>query len=155
MPELATFTVNPIEYSDDKGNRLDQPRYQYKPYPKMLYRANGQTKIVQDANEHKKAGKEWSDIPTKKRIWDTRQIDVGFSIGEHHLAFLQAEGFDFGKVEEAKAFFDGLNDAAKESFLVDAAAWIPPASPVSWEMPEDNENLPKKRGPGRPPKDAA
>ena len=141
MPEIVQFTVNPIEYTNAEGHRLDQPRYVYRPYPKMLYKADGSTKIVQDANEHKRAGKEWSDIPTKKRIWDTRQIDAGFSIGEHHLDFLQAEGFDFKSLDEAKAFFDGLTDVAKEAFLTDAAAWIPPE--------------PQKRGPGRPPKELA
>ena len=55
MPELATFSVNPIEYQDADGNRLDQPRYVYKPYPKMLYRADGATKIVSDAIEHGKS----------------------------------------------------------------------------------------------------
>lgn len=137
MPELVEFAKSPIEYQDANGNRLDVSRYAYKPYPKMLHRADGATQIVKDADEHKKVGKEWSDIPFKKRVWDTRQIDVGFSIGEHHLQFLQSEGFDFSKLEDAKAFFDGLNDAAKEAFLTDAAAWIPPESP--------------KRGPGRPP----
>jgi hypothetical protein len=141
MPELVEFSVSPIEYADAQGNRLDVSRYTYKPYPKMLYRADGATKIVQDADEHRKAGKEWNDIPTKKRIWDTRQIDIGFSIGDHHLAFLQSEGFELKTLDEAKAFFDGLNDAAKEAFLTDAANWIPPE--------------PQKRGPGRPPKDAA
>lgn len=137
MPELVEFAKSPIEYQDEKGNRLDVSRYVYKPYPKMLYRADGATKIVQDADEHKKVGKEWTDIPTKKRIWDTRKVDTGYSIGEYHLEFLQAEGFEFVKVEEAKAFFDGLDDAAKEAFLTDAAAWIPPVE--------------QKRGPGRPP----
>lgn len=142
MPELVEFTVSPIEYSDDKGNRLDVSRYQYKPYPKMLYRADGQQKVVGSAEEHRKAGKEWGDIPVKRPIWDTRKVEAGFTISEFHLGFLQAHGFEMSSMEEAKAWFQGLNEEAQEAFLSDAAMWTPPE-------PEE-----KKRGPGRPPKEA-
>lgn len=142
MPELVEFARSEVEYWDADGKRrLDQSRYVYKPYPKMLYRADGQTRVVQNEEEHKKVGPEWGTTPTKKRIWDTRKPEVGFAIGEHHLAFLQHEGFSIKTLEEAKAFFDGLEDAAKDAFLTDAAAWVPVE--------------PQKRGPGRPPKEAA
>lgn len=139
MPELVEFSISPIEYLDAKGNRLNESRYQYKPYPKMLYRADGQTKIVNNEDEHKKAGAEWGDKPVKRPIWDTRKVEVGFSIGEPHLQFLQAHGFELSSMEEAKAWFEGLNDEAKEAFLTDAANWVP---------------VEKKRGPGRPPKES-
>ena len=139
MPQLAEFSVAPIEYTDDKGNRLDVARYQYKPYPKMLYRADGAQKIVGSAEEHSKAGKEWGEQPIKRPIWDTRKVETGFAISEFHLSFLQAHCFEMSSMEEAKAWFQGLNDEAQEAFLSDAANWIPPEE--------------KKRGPGRPPKE--
>jgi hypothetical protein len=136
MPELAEFSVSPIEYTDDKGNRLDVSRYQYKPYPKMLYRADGAQKVMGSAEEHKKAGAEWGETPTKRPIWDTRKVEAGFSISEFHLGFLQAHGFEMSTMEEAKAWFQGLNDEAQEAFLTDAAKWEPPVE--------------EKRKPGRP-----
>jgi len=143
MPALVEFSVSPIEYTDDKGTRLDVSRYQYKPYPKMLYRKDGQTKIVGSAEEHAKAGKEWGDVPVKRPIWDTRKPEVGFTISDFHLSFLQAHGFEMSSMDEAKAWFEGLNDEAKEAFLSDAASWMPEAKAET------------RRGPGRPPKDAA
>lgn len=140
MPELAEFSVSPIEYTDDKGTRLDVSRYQYKPYPKMLYRKDGAQKVVGSTEEHKKAGAEWGDVPVKRPIWDTRKPEAGFSISDFHLSFLQAHGFEMSTMEEAKAWFQGLNDEAQEAFLTDAAKWEPPAE--------------EKRGPGRPRKEA-
>lgn len=135
------LVANPMEYTDASGKRLDNIRVPYIPYPKMLYKGS-ETKIVTGEHEHKAASLQgWQETPIKRPIWDIRKQEVGFSLNEHHLSFLVANGFDIKTIEEAKAYFDGLEDAAKEIFLRDAAAWI---------LPE-----PQKRGPGRPPKDAA
>lgn len=138
MPELVEFATHPIEYTDPKGNRLDVSRYVYQPFPKMVYRKDGSTKIVKDEAELKALPKTWSLTPFKRPLWDTRPQGDGFTLSEHHVAFLQAHGFDYKTPEEAKKWFDELPDAGKEAFLTDAAAWVPEE---------------KKRGPGRPPKE--
>lgn len=65
LDEVLTGSHSPEEYNAwrERTGRTDLP-YVFQPYPKMLYRGDGQTRVVEDATEHERWLKRgWRDTP--------------------------------------------------------------------------------------------
>lgn len=120
----------------DFHNPKQEP-YVYRKFPRMLYRAKSM-KIVNNEEELAQALADgYSKSPIVEEAEKGKsQVD---ELTEHHLAFIQSRGYPCQTMEDLKRFALGLYLRGElDSFMADAAAWVPPTVEVEIPTPADN-----------------